>query len=757
MIKQLTYDGDCIFVQAGESSLKTTKSFTHGSIVFDAATRTVAFGSLGAVMVPENLELTPGKELKFQLMAPDGSMRPQTRAGELKADEKQPSLLRIGGMSKTPRRFPAEEGWINVIYKYRAYFSHQGATTNEKLPEWLMGSVARQKSYWNRLAWLCRDARRRCSPVATEDVKKFVEETVLHKIDVFNETLGVSKQKIRHPAILKVEEPAVEGLWSFVRDLGAREKKGRPVPEGLADEIAAFAKQYKSDYTPLKEFIAHFTQIAEKEAVELKLRRFEIRPVMTAFRAALARRKTGKEEWSDGWPKIKYNDSPRAGDWGLYYYFNKAGVHSELLETSEGVPGLTFGPPLDPAHTGHPLLSNYSGGKVLRDATISIPGDNNARWNFRFSVVQQRPLPKDSHVKEWQLIFQDGVAFLCLVLEVQRPLLVPGQIAAGLDIGWRRTEDGVRFGTLYEPGGWTTRELVVNLDQSPLDHKDRIPFSINLGMTRKERRSFSLIFLRGKPGEEERLRKAIPLIRQVAALFPEWKPGDTIPNALGIRSALQMRRDYWKDHAKILLKKHLGEETPAWLDAAGSRGLQRVREEFAEDAQVQRIVNDWFTKGSALDRLSAYYSKNLTARIEYGQMHVALDVCRHLSAKGINRLVVESSFIAKVAQEHDNEAPVSLKRSQKYRQLVAPGKFLRFLKDAADKNGILVETRNAMNTTRTCQYCDYLNLSTEQETYICEGCGRLIKQDHNAAVNLSRLGVDPEMAETDEMAPQEEQ
>lgn len=746
MIKQLTYEGDCLHVHAEETSLKTTKSFTHGSILFDLGARTATFGTLPAVPIPDSLLLQEGATLKFQLVAPDGTLRPQVRSGELKGNEKQPGLLRVAGMAKTPQLFSAEDGWSNAVYKYRAYFTHRGLNTDQEIPEWLKESIKRQKDLWNRLAWLCREARRKCSPVATEEIVHFVDNTILPEIDAFNNSLGVSKEKMKHPAKLKIEEPGVDGLWKFAGELRGRIAKSRRVPEGLLDKVVAFAEQFKADYTPLNEFLANFSATAEKEAADLNLRRFEIRPTVSGFKAALDRRKTAKAPWSEGWPLIKYNDSPKANDWGLHYYFNKAGVKSSLLESVEGVPGLTFGAPQAPADTGHVNLDNSRGGKVLREAEISIAGDNHERWKFRFGVLQTRALPPGSHVKEWKLIYQRNELWLCLVLELQRPVPVPGYLAAGLDIGWRRTEEGIRFGTLYEPATWTTRELTIDLQKSPKDHKDRTPFRMDMGPTRWDKRNIGLLFLNRKPGEELKLTKATDSVRQVAALFPEWKPGDLIPNALEIRVALQNRRDYIKDHAKILLRKYLGENAPAWLDRAGRKGLLNLKEELKDDPTVQEILNDWCKNDLELGLLTAQYTERLTARIEYGQQQVAWDVCRHLEKKGMTRLIIETNFLAKVAQRHDNEDPVSLKRSQKYRQFAAVGKFIGYLKNIAPKAGIVVETHQAMNTTRICQYCDHLNPAIQAEAFQCEQCHRLVKQDHNAAVNLSRFAIDPELA-----------
>jgi hypothetical protein len=63
-------------------------------------------------------------------------------------------------------------------------------------------------------------------------------------------------------------------------------------------------------------------------------------------------------------------------------------------------------------------------------------------------------------------------------------------------------------------------------------------------------------------------------------------------------------------------------------------------------------------------------------------------------------LIVESSFLSKLAQNQDNDDPVGLKRSQKYRQFVAIGKFISVLKSTAAKYGIVVDALEAVNTTR---------------------------------------------------------
>ena len=725
MIDRLTFDGKCVYVHLAAISLKATKVFTHGGWVFDLAAHTVAFKDIPPVALPENLTLSDGASLTFQLVAPDGTLRKQVRSGVLKSNDKQPGILRIAGRSKTPANFSAADGWKIEVFKYRAYFTHPGLKTEAGLPEWLQNSIKRQRDFWNRMAWLCRDARRRCSPVPTEEIVAFVQESVLPAIDEFNNSLGIarSKEKIKHPINLKIEMPGLDAVWKFVGELRKRIAKNRGVPDGLLEKVVAFAEQFKADYGPLNEFISNLESIAKTESTALGLRQFEIRPTINSFKAVLDRRKTLKSAWSDGWPHIKYADSPRAADWGVYYYFNKSGVDSARLEAGPGVPGLTFGRPLKPADTGHKSMkSPKRSSRALREAKISIAGDNREEWAFKFGVLQHRPLPPDSHLKQWSLIYSGGALWLCFTVERKRPLPFPGMHAAGLDIGWRRTEEGIRFGILYEPESKTFRELSIDLQKSPEDHNNRTPFRIDMGPNRWDKRN-------------------------ITQLLPDWKPGDAIPNTVVVRRALGSRRSSYKDAAKVLLQKHLGDQLPVWFDKAGSRGLFKLKENFKDVPVVQEIIDDLQKKTEALNAVAGKYTARYTRELEYGQIQIAHDVCRHLQQKGVTRLIVEASFVAKASQKQDNEDPASLKNSQKYRQFAAVSKFVSLLKNIAVKYGIAVEVLSAQNTTRICQNCNHLNPSTEKEIFFCEGCGKQVQQDQNAAVNLSRFGIDPELAE----------
>ncbi len=704
-----------IHVHLAQISLKTTKSFTHGGIIFDRASGMVAFGSVPPVSLPADIALEDGQTIEMQLVAPDGTLRRQTRTGTVRKAQAG-EIYRVVGQAKTPARFSAEDGWTIEVFKYRAYFTHPGLNTTGAIPTWLRESIERQRQLWNRLAWLCREARRQCTPLPVSEIKAFVEGTIIPAIDRLNNTLGRSRERLKYPAKLRVEMPGLDGLWNFVRVLRKRIETGLPVPEGLLDSIIAYTEQFKPDYRPIQEFLSNINKIGEREAQTLGLLRHEIRPTLQSITSVLKTRKTRNMGWSEGWPLIKYPGSPRTNNWALTYYLNRAGLKAESLETAKGIPGLLFGPAKSAVETGHAEMIGAASQRALREAAICLPNRNKEPWEFRFGVLQHRPLPRGSHIKQWQLGETDGKLWLSLTVEVKRPFAAPGEAAAGLDIGWRRTDEGIRIGVLYEPLGGTYKEILLDFQMSPRDHSEREPFRLNLGPTRWERRNINRI-------------------------IPDWKPGNTLPGTIELRSIFSSRRSTIKDEAKVLLRRHLGENVPAWFGNAGKRGILQLADEMQEDPTVHEIVREFVTRDAELNQLASVYMASSTRRLEYGYEQIAHDICRHIADKGLTRIVMEEGFLQKTMRQEpdkDGDGYYALKNSQKYRQFAAVGKFVAILKQIARKYGISAEHVAAANTTRICEQCGHLNSRTAKQKYQCEGCERLIDQDYNAAVNLSR-------------------
>jgi hypothetical protein len=713
MITRISLTDGVFQVYLEKISLKATKSFTHGTLLFTQ--REVSFAELPAVPLPAGFIPVVGLTIRMQLVGPDGKPRKQTRTATLAENPKQPGQFRAAGQSKTDRRFAAGDGWTLSTFKFRAYFNHPGIQTDAKLPEWLRASIDRQHSFWNRLAYLCFEARRMCSVESARDFKDMVDQTILPAIDGLNRVLERRNQRMKFPDKLRVEAPTYDDLWRFIDELRRRIKLQRPTPDGLLPQLMAFAEKNRPNYAPLYEFLRNFGDIAEREAAQLGLRHWEFRPVMRAFETVLSRRKAMKLGFSEGWPLIKHAESTHANDWGIHYNLRKAGILASNLETEHGIPGLTFGPPANPEETGHPQIVGTRKLRKLRQVHISIPDGRRNRWDFTFAVLQHRELPAGSHVKEWKLLYKGDALWLSLVVEHQGPVTDPGELAAGLDMGWRKLDDGIRFGMLYEPAEKTFRELRMNLLKSPANHSERTPFQLDLGATRWEKRNVKL-------------------------LQPDWAITDPLPTAFHTRMLLQARRDHLKDLTKVRLKEHLRDNAPAWLDRAGRRGLARLMSEQKGDPILVEILAAWKSEDDKLGDLVSSYLAAITKRIEYGHLQIAHDICRHLAKAGIHRLNIKAAFLAKMAQGVDIESLQRLGNSRKYRQFVNLSAFVERLHNIAKKYGIEVLEHTAINSTRTCNQCGTLNVVTDKLRFECVSCWCVLDQDENAAVNLSRLG-----------------
>lgn len=667
MIDHFSLIDDTILVHLRENSLKATKSFTHGGIEFAMQAQAISFGKLPPVAMPAGYRFCEGMEVSFQLMSADGLKR-QTRSGVLKADPKEPDTLRIAGKAKTERKFSAADGWGNVVYKYRAYSSH--LPNESEFPEWLKDSVQRQNAFWNRLVYLCREARRKCLPEMTRALHAFIQGTVFPEIDAYNAVLGKVGQ-IRHPAELERAEPEMSSLLTFAVQLSARIRVGRGVPTGLLEKIVHFARTHKPNYAPIEDFVANLMATAEPEAKALGLKFWERKPVVDHFQRALKRRKTLRSSWSEAWPDMKYLDSPRSDDWGLHYYLGQAGIDSSALVSGKGISSLSFGPALPPAATGHRQMTGVASRRAFRNAEISIPIKGGEKWKFNFRVLQHRPLPPHSHLKEWKLIHKDRTLWLCLVVEVQRPLPLqtPNRVSADLHLGWCPTEHGIRFGTLYEAVTNTIRHLAIDLQEMPKG-SERAPFLIDFGPTRWERRNMSLLVL-------------------------DWKPEEIFPNVFAIRTTLQTRRDEHRIAVKERLKAHLDGLLPPEVQSAGFSGLQKFAKSHADDPRIQEIFTTWKRQDDAVGKVLSMYRTRSTRRIEHGHAHVAHDICSYLEERGIHHLRIETAVpgCSTQCKFQGDLAALALHYSSKFHDFAAIGKFLLVLKGTAAKWGLVIDER----------------------------------------------------------------
>jgi transposase len=683
----------------------------RGTFVFDAASHTVRIGKLPATLLPAGFQIEENSTLGFALVAPDGSLRTQTRTGVIVRSKD--GYLRINGKATSEPKHKVEDGWTVRVYRFRAYMKHPGIESDEALPQWIADSITRQRLFWNKLSYLCREARRASSGVPVEAIQNFIDESIRPSIDAFNNSLGRSRGKLAYPKVLKTEEPKIQGLWSFIVELRKRAEGGKPNPPDLEDAVRGFATRFKIDLTPVTKFQRDLSRLADNAAVEFGLRNWEFVSQKKSFEAVLKRRLKMKMKFTDGWPILKYPGQPGYDNWNISYYLNSASIRIADLN-EHGISSLRLGEPVSPASSGHPLMEKRRAlNRKLRPAIISIVDKKTgSRFELRFGVLQSRQLPEEGWLKEWKLVHKEGKFWLCLIAQVRQPKADSNQAAAGVDIGWRRTETGIKIATVYDPTRKQSKEIHLDLNSAPTDTKVREQFVIRMGPDRTWRRH--------------------PILRTLE--------GDNSFDAL---SRWQRKQDAAKNVLKIKIQDILAEQTPVWLKEAGRSGIRKLLELFPQHSpELIAAIEQWQKIDEEYTSISGPARKKLARRLEKGFEMVSRDLCGWLAGH-VGRIVIEEPFLKKSGERVSADSSIVLQRSTKYRHIAAPGTFLTKLQNIAPSYGLRVEKLPHADRTTRCYHCGFLNPSSENLYNVCGGCGNLINQDVNAAANLSSLAATP--------------
>lgn len=694
---------------AADTSLATTKAFTHGRLIFDLQASTLTVATMAPFPIPSALVVEVGCEVKMRLIAPSGIVKRQTRTGIIVQGAR--GKLRIPGRVRTPSSRSAEDGWGYTCRRYRAYLTHPGVPGSSTLPGWLTDSIARQQKLWNRVVMHCRTALSQCADVPPEDIRAFVNGTILPAIDDFNCAQG-REPKIKHPSELKSGEPSVAALRRFARELGLRARQGRPVPENLEAIVTDWASRHVIDYAPIQRFERELDHLIKQEADALELRHWERRAVTNSLLSTFDRRRM-KLPISKGWPR--YSESTDSGPdrWAIHYYLNSATVPASAV-LNGGVQSLRFRDPLPPERTGHPHAHEKAFGsrRQFRVVEIDIPDRaSGERRRLLLSIVQHQPIPDGSFLKEWKLVHRRGKLHLILVLQV-KGVLPPDPAentpVAGMDLGWRRDGCGVRVATLFNPVRNAFTTVFVDLVNRVPD-TGRQAFCVFMGPSRRG-------------------------IREVLAAARQNRPGflDTVD---GCRQ-LQRARDLAREAAKVQIRTIVGAGAPAWLERAGRRGLQSLRESTA-NLELKQLVSVWLAEDTRMADQYRAYSERIQGRLQKGYEGVAHDIGRMLQADGIRFLALEDPFLAEASQRAASAGQPALREGAHYRYWVAPSKLVRALELILPSYGIAIRRRSRRNTTRHCHRCGTTNDFGAALHLQCRGCGALLNQDNNAAVNLA--------------------
>lgn len=761
---------DTFFVRVAFPGVSATKAFMHGRVSFDPLAKTVQFSRHPPVPFPDFEEaVKKDAVLSFALLAPDGTERPQRR--DVLIHSKDGHLF-SPGINRNPSKNSKEDGWRIRVLKFRAYFTHPGVETEQKmtadhieLPQWLQDSIHRQKRFRNRLVKLCLDARDACCPVNYEDFMHFVSETVLPAIENFNKAVPSSKDKISTKK-LRVESPSVFVLIRFGAYLQHLESEGKPTPSGLAQRISCFTKDLKIDFTPINQFERNLASIMRRERYledvsvvegmvesgepifqkvyrrltdreeirarrsELELRYWEWRQVAASFTSLLKQRRTLGLPFSAGWPRFSKETSTR---WGIHFPVASGGQDASKLE-SKGIRGLKLDPPVPPSLSGRKWKPNgRRARRRLHPAQISFR-DTAAgeQFTFRFAVLRHEfPIPPGSLIKEWKLIHNSTGLWLCLVVEGKfaKSLTKSGETGA-VHIGWRRDGPELWPGLIFDPtreGREAFHRVIIDMELPPEKSDEHTPYRINMGPSRKGRRSPYWI-----NATHPHLR-AKPHATGAVQIQDTWT---------GIEWLAQWRDDR-KDMFKSLLLSSLN-PAPSGLRKAGLRTLHNIGAGLT-DSTLTDAYRAWAAEDKEIADVIAEFSARVASRLSDGYSRVAHEICQLFSEHGVLTIAIQSSLLGKIAKKKkssnkDVGLASALANSQVNRQRAAPGQLLLKLSRLAETYGLNVIKVGSADITRVHFYDDpkgkHLNPSSAERLITCAVCGEVYDQDENACRNM---------------------
>lgn len=780
-----------ILIHTEATSLKSTYSFLAGGLTIYLNNQTITFGKSSPIALPADLRLCEGDSLSFQLVDPQGELKKQVRTVVL--GKCVDGIFKCAGRAKTPSKFKASDGWSIKVFKMRAYLTHPGVRTDGQIPQWIHDSVLRQRKYWNSLAWHCRDARRKCTSDAGGDSRVFIDGIVFPAIDAFNQEQGRSK-KLSHPKNLKKEDASVQDLFSFKCKLAAASEKGSKVPEGLVQTIEEFCSQYQVQYTPINEFLNNLPTLMDSEANRVGLKHWEKEPLNARFLAVLKTRNQAKPRaaFNSGWPKIKDADSNPG--WEINRRIGDAGVQATDVYRPSGVESLSFGEAVAPTHSGHASMipSGRNGRRALRPASIRIAdGKGNPPFTFTFCVIEHRPLPMNAHIKGWRLVYKEGNYFLCLTLEVRNPIPQDDQSCVGIDIGWRRTDRGLRVAMAYDSESQQYSELLLDFEASPtalgerlreaekhnhltiVSHrpdsvvsivkmnsrekgKSKRQYIIALGASRKYRhwrtrpstdrgeqttsaiQALSLSI----SNKQISMETAIPSAFSLLAQSRDYCFEDTFHGAI----AASQRRSCIENLVRLMLVPLLGDSAPVWLARAGRNGLKKLADSLPAEHSGKELLNVWIDLDIYFGSEYTEMMRRLTDRLHKGYELFADRLVASFEGKS-KQFAIEQAFLKSISAQVKDEDE-SLKLARKYRQWAALSVLIGCVKRAALKYGSVVTEVSATNTTSIHAACGTKNQAGSDVVVKCMQCSALYDQDENAAINIaaSAFAYNPEDA-----------
>lgn len=303
--------------------------------------------------------------------------------------------------------------------------------------------------------------------------------------------------------------------------------------------------------------------------------------------------------------------------------------------------------------------------------------------------VLHRSLPEKGLIRSAS-VFRERIAThyrwkLLLIVEIPEPEIVTeDRPLVGIDLGWRRKEDGLRVCYWYDDEG---REGELCLDEK---------------------------FIGGMAQVEDLRSIRDRRFNDMKEKLNAWLSDEPVPPWIKEATATLL---LWRSPAR------LARLILDWREAR-----------FDGDDEIYDVLEAWRQKDKHLYEWQENLRDKLLRRRREEYRIFAAEI-----ARTYGRVQLEDFDLSRVAKVKDDGQGKELpKEARHYRQIAAVSTLRLAIENACEREGVSTQRGNAAYTTQTCQNCGYTYAfdAARELVTTCPACRERIDQDLRAAMNL---------------------
>jgi len=333
-------------------------------------------------------------------------------------------------------------------------------------------------------------------------------------------------------------------------------------------------------------------------------------------------------------------------------------------------------------------------------ATLAGGARKASKIKHEFDLIYHRPIPDGSKIQNGKIMrTRIGDRFKYhLVLTIKQPksepLIVPKDVALGIDIGFRRIKDSIQVASITSSDPSLPSQNVMAPNKMIAGMERVIELQSILDDAASELGKLTKPILNDNPQLEDHKR------------FGLWKAMARYPNnvTLSFETAYKVAR---------------------WLQSEA---------DFIPPKAAKLVLEWWSAYSRRYRELHNLRAKQLLHRKHFYRQ-VASDLVAHRQL-----IVLEEINLSVFAEVKDRDNNLSDKaRAQRF--LAAPSEFRDAICNAAQREKVPFVTVPPQYTSKMCSSCSVINRELDsQKKWECPSCGVTHDRDENAARNIAKLG-----------------